>query len=126
MQDNQKKKILIIEDEEILRELLKRKLEEVGYRVLTASDGKSGLDLIRKERPNLILSDIVLPNINGFEIMKIVKGDKELKNIPIVVISNSGMQEDIKKSFELGAKDYITKVKFDPWEIVEKIKGYKL
>ena len=120
-----KTRIIIIEDEEFLLEIPAKKLEESGYEVFQATNGKKGLELIKKEKPDLILTDLVMPVMSGFELMEELKKDEELAKIPVIVISNSGSQREIERSFALGAADYITKTDFNPWEIVEMIKKYR-
>lgn len=115
------KKILIIEDEEVLLAALTKKLENSGYRVEGASDGKIGLDLVRKKNPDLILLDILLPKMDGFEILADLKKDLDLKAIPVIIISNSGQPVDIERASKLGAVDYLIKAEFDPEEVLEKI-----
>ncbi len=115
------KKILIVEDEEILLELLAKKLDQEGYKVLTATDGGKGLEKIKKEKPDLVLLDIVMPKMGGFEVMAKIQKDKELSKIPVIVISNSGQPVEIKRIQELGAKDWLIKTEFDPQEVIDKV-----
>lgn len=116
------KKILLIEDEEILINLLQRKLTQEGYEVSVARDGEEGLRLMRETRPEIILLDIVMPKMGGLEVMEIMQKDKELKNIPVVIISNSGQPVEIDKARKLGVKDWLIKTEFDPQEVVDKVK----
>jgi len=117
------KKILIIEDEELMINLLERKLAQEGYKVETARDGEEGLGKMRKEKPDLILLDIVMPKMGGFEVMEEMQKDNELKDIPIIVISNSGQPVELDKAKELGARDWLIKTEFDPQEVIEKVKN---
>ncbi len=116
-----KKKVLIIEDEDIMVDLIQKKLEKEGYQVTVARNGEEGLDLIRKKMPNLILLDIVMPKMNGFEVMEELNKDPELKKIPIIVISNSGQPVELNKVKEMGAKDWLIKTQFEPHEVLEKV-----
>ena len=116
------KKILIIEDEEILLSLLQKKLIEEGYDVSIAVNGEQGLEIMRKIIPDLVLLDIVMPKKDGFEVMEEMHNDEALKNIPIVIISNSGQEVELDRAKELGAKDWLVKTEFDPMEVVEKVK----
>jgi CheY-like chemotaxis protein len=116
------KKILIVEDEEILYNLLQRKLEAEGYEVSIAKDGVEGLEMIKEMKPDLILLDIIMPNKNGFEVMEEIQDDKASKDIPIIVISNSGQPVEIDRAKELGAKDWLIKTEFDPQEVIKKVK----
>jgi len=116
------KKILIIEDEELLYNLLRKKLIAEGYNVSVSEDGQKGLDSMKKDIPDLILLDIVMPNKNGFEVMEEMQKDKRLKNIPIIIISNSGQPVEIDKAKNLGAKDWLVKTDFEPLEVIKKVK----
>ncbi len=115
------KKILIIEDEEILLDLLKKKLSDLGYEVYTAKDGEAGLEAVKEIVPDLILLDIIMPKMGGFEVMERLQEDESLKTIPIIVISNSGQPVELNKAKELGAKDWLIKTEFDPKEVIEKV-----
>ncbi len=115
------KKILIIEDEEILLDLLKRKLSGMGYEVFSAPDGASGLEAIKEIMPDLILLDIILPKMGGFEVMEKAQNDETISNIPIVIISNSGQPVELDKAKKLGARDWLIKTDFNPQEVVEKV-----
>lgn len=119
----QQTKILIIEDEEILLEVLQKKLIYEGYNIDTAEDGETGLEKIKKFMPDLILLDIILPKLDGFGILEILHQDQKLSSIPIIIISNSGQPVEIDRAIRLGAKDYLVKTEFDPMEVIEKVKN---
>ena len=114
-------KILIIEDEEIMTNLLQKKLEQEGYDVEVARDGEEGLRLIREIWPDLILLDIIMPKISGLWVMEEINKNPNLKRIPIIVISESGESFELKRARELGAKDWIIKTKFDLQQIINKV-----
>lgn len=116
-----KQKILVIEDEEILLDVLEKKLEKENYRVITAIDGKDGLSKAITMRPDLILLDIVLPKLNGYEVLEGLKKNLGENMPPVIIISNSGQPVEIDKAMNLGAKDYIIKVQFTPEEVIAKI-----
>lgn len=116
------KKILIIEDEEIILNLLQKKLAQEGYEVSTAPNGYEGLEKIKKEKPDLILLDIIMPKMGGFEVLEEMRKDNDLKNIPVIVVSNSGQPVELDRAQELGAKDWLIKTEFDPQEVVEKVR----
>lgn len=116
------KKILIVEDEKILSDLLEKKLREEGYEVSVAENGEKGLEKMREEKFDLILLDIIMPKMGGFEVLEEMQKDENLKEIPVIVISNSGQPVEISRALELGVKDYIVKTEFDPNEVVEKVK----
>jgi CheY-like chemotaxis protein len=115
-------KILIIEDEDIMRNLLSKKLQGAGYQVSTAKDGQEGMDLLKKEKFDLVLSDIIMPKLGGLEVMERMNQDPELKNIPIIVVSNSGQPVELDQARRFGAKDWLVKTEFDPQEVIVKIK----
>ncbi len=121
---NKGKKILIIEDEQILGEIILNKLSVEGYQVSLASDGVEGMKKIREILPDLILLDIVMPKKDGMEVLAELRGDVKLKSIPVVVISNSGQQSEIEKIVMLGVRDYIIKAQFSPDEVLEKVRKY--
>jgi two-component system phosphate regulon response regulator PhoB/two-component system alkaline phosphatase synthesis response regulator PhoP len=124
--NNSHKKILIVEDDKFLRDLCLKKLKKTGFKVLTAFDGKEGLKKIKEEKPALILLDIVLPGLSGFEVLKQIKADSQTSSIPVIILSNLGQKEDIEKGIKLGAKDYIIKADNTPNEIIEKVKTVML
>jgi CheY-like chemotaxis protein len=116
------KKILIIEDEEIMVTLLQKKLTREGYEISVARDGNEGIRARKEVKPDLILLDIIMPKMGGFEVMEEMGKDKELKKIPVIVISNSGQPVELDRAQKLGAKDWLIKTEFDPKEVVDKVK----
>lgn len=116
------KKILIIEDDPFLSEMYLTKFQESGFKVEIAVNGQEGIEKIIKTRPDLILLDIVLPKTDGFEVLKKVKGDKDLKKIPIVLLTNLGQKNEVEKGLALGADEYIIKAHFTPTAVVAKVK----
>jgi len=117
-----KKRILIIEDDKFLRELIIKKLNNEGYGALGAVDGEEGLEKVKKESPDLILLDLILPGIDGFEVLSKIKEDVALSSIPVIILSNLGQREEVEKGLKMGAVDYMIKAHFTPGEITEKIK----
>lgn len=117
------KKILLIEDDVFLSEIYAIKLEEAGFEVSVAGDGSLGLQKIKEASPNLLLLDIVMPKMDGFEFLRLLKSDEDTKSIPVVILSNLGEQEDVEKGLELGAEAYIIKAHYTPTEVVAKIKN---
>jgi len=115
------KKILLVEDEEIMIDLLQRKLTKEGYEILVARDGEEGLKVMKEVRPDLVLLDIIMPKMGGFEVMGEMGKDPELKKIPVIVISNSGQPVELNRAQKLGAKDWLIKTEFDPQEVVDKV-----
>lgn len=117
------KKILIVEDDKFLVRALSDKLKLEGYTPITAFEGEDGLEALRKEKPDLVLLDLVMPKMNGFQFLEEIKNDSKLK-ATVIVLSNLGQQEDIEKAKNLGAVDYLVKADFSLKEILEKIKKY--
>lgn len=114
------KKILIIEDEEVIRNLMKKKLVSNGFEAETAENGKIGLEKLRSNRPDLILLDIIMPEMGGFDVLKEIKGT-DLEEVPVVIVSNSGQPVEIDKAKDYGVEDWIVKTEFDPNEVVKKV-----
>jgi len=117
-----KETILFIEDEKNIVELVKYNLEQEGFRVLTASRGNTGLETALKERPALVLLDLMLPEMSGLEICKTLKRNDKTHRIPIIMLTAKGTESDKVVGLELGADDYITKP-FSPRELVARIKA---
>ena len=113
---------LLIEDDKFLRELIIQKLGKEGFEVVEAPEGEGGLVKMKEEKPDLVLLDLILPGIDGFEVLHRAKEDAELKGIPVIILSNLGQKDDVQKGVDLGAVDYLIKAHFTPGEIVEKIK----
>jgi len=116
------KKILFIEDESALQKTFGEILKQEGYEMISALDGETGLRLAESEKPDLILLDLILPKIHGFDVLKKLKGDKETKDIPVIVLTNLEKIEDVDKALELGATTYLIKAQYSLEEVVEKIK----
>lgn len=117
-----KKKILIIEDEKFLLEMYDMRLTAAGFEVITALEGKEGLHLAVEKKPDLIILDIVLPEISGYEILRMLKKDPDTEDITVLVFSNLGQEEEIQKGLDLGASDYVVKTEVTPSQLVEKVK----
>ncbi len=116
------KRILIVEDDKFLRELIVKKLSNEGYEVIEAADGEQGLQKIKEEKPDLVLLDLILPGIDGFEVLAQKREDPFAASIPVIVLSNLGQKEDVDKGLNLGATDYLIKAHFTPGEIIEKVR----
>jgi two-component system phosphate regulon response regulator PhoB len=116
------KKILFIEDESALQKTFGEILKQEGYEMTPALDGEIGLRLARTQRPDLILLDLILPRVNGFEVLKKLKEDGATKDIPVIVLTNLEGVGDVDKAIELGATTYLVKAQYSLEEVVEKIK----
>ena len=103
------KNILVVEDDLDIRELISFNLANEGHQVFEANDGEVGIDKARNNNPDLILLDLMLPGIQGLDVCRIIKSDQETKEIPIIMVTALGQEEDIVKGLETGADDYITK-----------------
>ncbi|MGM0439027.1 MAG: response regulator [Patescibacteria group bacterium] len=115
-------KILVVEDDKFLREMITRKLDKEGYDVSQAVDGEEGLEKIREIKPDLILLDLIMPGVGGFEVLEEAKDDTEIQDIPIVILSNLGQKSEVERGLDLGAEDFLIKAHFTPKEIIKKVK----
>jgi DNA-binding response OmpR family regulator len=115
-----KKKILLVDDEQDMVYAVKMQLEANGFRVLTAKDGQEGLDKARKENPDLIILDLMLPRIDGYKVCRMLKFDEKYKNIPVIIYTARAQEADEKLGYEVGADAYLTKP-FDPKKLLAKI-----
>lgn len=106
-------RLLLIEDDKFFHNFYARKLTEVGFMVEVASDGKEGLEKMRANKPDLVLLDLIMPTMDGFEVLTEKAKDATLKPIPVLVFSTLGQESDIKRAKELGATDYANKSFFD-------------
>jgi len=117
-----KKIILIVEDDKLLSDLLLRKLGN-SYEVSHATTGEDALKMLKDEKPALVLLDILLPGMDGFEVLRSIKGSPTTKDVPVVILSNLGQESDIKKGKELGAEKFLVKVTLTLDDIVREIEG---
>lgn len=116
--------VLIVEDDRFLRTLLSEKLKQEGIFVVIAENGKDALVKMKENpRPHLILLDLLLPIVDGFDVLQHMQKDPDISKIPVIVLSNLGQEEDIRRAKALGAKDYMVKAYFTPSEIVEKVQA---
>jgi DNA-binding response OmpR family regulator len=116
-------KILVVEDDRFLRELIVKKLNQEGFATETAVDGEEGLSKIKEIKPDLVLLDLILPTIDGFEVLRKLKEEDLVPSLPVIILSNLGQREDIERGLSLGATDYLVKAHFTPDEIIQKIKS---
>jgi DNA-binding response OmpR family regulator len=117
------KNILIVEDDDFFRELIAKRLASEGFNISEAVDGEQGLEKIKETKPDLIVLDILLPGIDGFEVLSKIKEDPIVVSVPVVILSNLGQKEEVEKGMRLGATDYLIKAQVTSDEIVNKVKS---
>ncbi|MEK7569095.1 MAG: response regulator [Patescibacteria group bacterium] len=115
--------VLVIEDDKFLRELLVRKLASEGFDVQNAIDAQAAFTILAERKPKIILLDLILPGVSGFEILEKIKSDPKIADVPVVILSNLGQKEDLDKAIALGAKDFMVKANFTLDEIVTKVRS---
>src|SRR3989338_5120901 len=118
------KKVLLIEDDVFLGDVLLEKLKKEDYDAHISRDGAEGLEKIKELKPDLVLLDIILPTMNGYEILEAKLKDPSIAKIPVIIISNSGQPVEINRALSLGVKDYFVKAQFDPEEVMFKVKNF--
>lgn len=113
-------RILVVEDDHVIRELLVVNLKMEGHEALTAADGNEALEVVARTHPDVVLLDMMLPGLDGWEVTSRLKGDSETRSIPIVALSARAMQADIDRGRELGVDHYVTKP-FDPIDLMQLV-----
>ncbi len=116
------KKVLLVEDDPFLIDIYTTKLKEAGFSVEAATNGEEGIKKAKEILPSLIILDIILPQIDGWEILKRIKEEKNLKSIPVIILSNLGQKNEVEKGLKLGANKYLIKAHYTPSQVVEEIK----
>lgn len=117
-----KKKILVVEDDGMISSMYKTKFAADGFEVSIADNGVIGLELAKKEKPDIIMLDVILPRLDGFSVLEEIKKDPATKNIPVIMLTNLGTDEDRVKGEKMGALDYLVKASLTPGQVSEKIK----
>lgn len=117
-----KQKILLVEDDGFLASIYAQKLEVEGFDTSLATNGEDGLKLAAKDKPALILLDLLMPKMDGFEMLERLKADADLKDIPVLVLTNLGQREDVERCINMGAVGYVIKAHSLPHETVKRIK----
>ena len=115
------KKVLIIEDDNMISSMYRTKLEQDGYNVVIANNGAEGLDKVREAIPDIILLDVIMPQLDGFTVLKELRESMNI-TVPIVMLTNLGTEEDQKKGNDLGASDYLVKANLTPSQVSETVK----
>lgn len=116
-------KVLIIEDDQFLSSLIKGRLEKDGFSVLQAFDGEEALQLLKKEKPALIILDLIMPKVSGFEVLEVVSLDPQLNQTPVIVLSNLAQDSDIEKAKRLGAVEYFVKIRVSIEDLIKKVES---
>ncbi|MEA2097470.1 MAG: response regulator [Patescibacteria group bacterium] len=122
MNQDKKIKVLIIEDDSYISDMYKIKFESENFETIIANNGVKGLKFLEKNVPDIILLDIVMPKVDGFSVLKEIKKNLKLNEVPVVFLTNLSQKENIERGFELGASSYIIKAHFTPSEVVKKIR----
>lgn len=120
--ENEKIHVLLVEDDIFLSGIYLKKFEMEGFKVSVADNGEKGLTDAKKKKPDVILLDILLPKMDGFEVLAKLKADAGTKDIPVILLTNLGQKDDVDKGLEAGAADYLIKAHFKPSEVVDKVK----
>lgn len=115
-------KILLVEDDPFLIDIYTTKLKEAGFEVVVADDGKKAVAMAQKEKPDLIVLDIVLPHVDGWEVLRQIKADAQLADTKVLILSNLGQKEEMGKGFRLGAAGYLIKAHYTPSQVADEIK----
>ena len=119
---NTKIKVLIVEDEEMLVNMYVSKFETEGFEPIMALNGKQGIELANNENPAIILLDVIMPEMDGFMVLKELKSNPKTQKIPVIMLTNLGQDEDIEKGNKLGVVDYLVKANLTPSQVVDKVK----
>jgi DNA-binding response OmpR family regulator len=121
MTDTQKKKVLIVDDDEFLLDMYAVKFKEAGFEVDIAQNGEAALEKVRTGNPDVVLLDVVMPKMDGFDVLRAIRKEKLAPHAEVFVLSNLGQKEDTDRGINLGAVDYIVKAHFTPSEVVARV-----
>ena len=119
-----KKTIMIVEDDSFVMDIYQTKLAQEGFEVVAAANGAEAMKKLENAKPDLMLLDIIMPYMDGLEVLKKIKENPETKNIPVILLTNLSQKEEVEKGIGLGANDYLIKSHFTPSEVLEKVKTY--
>ncbi|MFA6422704.1 MAG: response regulator [Candidatus Buchananbacteria bacterium] len=119
--DEKKLKVLLVEDDQMILDMYRLRFEEEGYDILVTEKGSEAIELAGKEKPDIILLDVILPEIDGFSVLQTLKADMSTKDIPILLLTNLGQESDKEKGMTLGASDYFIKSRHTPTDVLKKI-----
>jgi len=116
--------VLIAEDDKFLKNVLKSKLTAEGFQILMTSDGVETMEMVAKEKPDILLLDIIMPRKNGFDVLEEIRLNAQIRDLPVIILSNLGQDEDVKRGLALGAVDFLIKSDHSLSEVVDKVKLY--
>ncbi|HRH22977.1 MAG TPA: response regulator [Candidatus Paceibacterota bacterium] len=116
-------KVLWVEDDKFLRNMIDQRLAPTGADLVSVTDGAKALETIKSYIPDIIMLDLLMPNVDGFEILKLVKSDDSVKHIPVLVLSNLGQKEEVERCKKLGAEDFIIKATIGLDDIIPRIRA---
>jgi len=116
------KNILLVEDDPFMIDIYTTKLKEAGFSVQVAVDGEEALNKMKEKRPDLLVLDIVLPRLTGFELLKTIRSSSKLQKVPVLILSNLGQKREVEEGLKLGAIKYLIKAYYTPTEVVKEIK----
>lgn len=122
MNKNKNIKVLIVEDDEMIINMYKIRLEEEGFEVNSTDRGSEAINMAKKDKPDIILLDVILPEVDGFNVLQSLKKDQKTKNIPVMLLTNLGQESDQEKGKKMGAVDYFVKAQHTPVEVLNRIK----
>ena len=115
--------VLVVDDDPVIQKLLKVNFEMEGYNVVTAGDGAEGLAAARSESPDVVILDIMMPKMNGLEVLAALKGDRSTQRIPVILLSAKAQSSDVQAGLDRGADAYVTKP-FDPLELLDRVSEF--
>jgi DNA-binding response OmpR family regulator len=118
------KKVLLVEDDKMISNMYQTKLKQEGFEILIAEDGVGALAVTRRAKPDIILLDVILPQLDGFSVLEEIRKDNKIKNTPVIMLTNLGTTEDKDKAKRLGANDYLVKASLTPSEVSAAVKKY--
>ena len=121
MVNDQPRRILLVEDDRFLRKAAETTLKQQGYTVITAADGEEALRVARSAPPDLILLDVIMPKLNGFQVLDALKKDPTMAHIPVIILSNLGQDRDVQQAMEAGATAYFIKADLSLQALVQRV-----
>ena len=112
--------MLVVDDDPVILKLLRVNFEIEGFRVITAGDGREALGQIRREQPDVVITDVMMPGIDGLQVLDAIKADRDTAHLPVILLSAKAQTAEVQQGLDLGADDYVTKP-FDPMELIDRV-----